>query len=721
MNIFEWFKPNTKYKRWLVIVIVGIILICNAIAQLIILNVIDPFSVLKIIIEFIIGVLVSIFGIIGIQKRTLEIYIESQAPKSLKGNNININSLIFDKKIYENGPKVVLIGGGAGTNEIIKGLKNYTSNITVLATLSNDVERVNSSRNRLHLLPLQSIKESIATLSEEEEVMRKLLNHNFTSTELNGLNFGDIYLLAMQEIFSNTSVAIKKSTEVLNIQGEVVPVSLDPITVFAELTDGTVVKGKNEIPRAVMTKLEAIQRVFIEPNNSRPTPRVLEAIREADIIVVGPGNMYTDIIPTFLVKEVVKEIKDSKAMKVYVANIMTDEGQTDGYKLSEHIKAINDHARENIFDFCIADTGEITPEYLRLHHKKGADVVEIDMQEIKKLGTRVIKRDLSKIIDGKIRHNSDTIALTLMEIVLTELKYSENSEILGTTVLESVLKKHRKNEKKKAKILQKAKKVLENSSDDDDKSTEDIVVEEILRRRKKQIDENIKKIERDEKGKSKFAEKYTDRIKTIREVDNKKDETNMIKNFFKQDENENVSNVIENIATKIYDGVNDPVSTALDNSYTSDESKFNTISIHRLIDQINGLEDDKSKLNENKGNSNLTKVEIQKHLEEENLIRQEIERKKRELERIKQLKLEKQRKEALEKQLELKKIEMESKVKEESEKSKTVKAKSTKKVVESNSSEKPKTKKLTKKQKEKETAKILLEELRKLDDFRLNR
>ena len=356
-----------------------------------------------------------------------------------------------------------------------------------------------------------------------------------------------------------------------------------------------------------------------------------------------------------------------------------------------------------------------------MHHKKGSDVVEIDMQEIKKLGTRVIKRDLSKIIDGKIRHNSDTIALTLMEIVLTELKYSENSEILGTTVLESVLKKHRKNEKKKAKILQKAKKVLENSSDDDDKSTEDIVVEEILRRRKKQIDENIKKIERDEKGKSKFAEKYTDRIKTIREVDNKKDETNMIKNFFKQDENENVSNVIENIATKIYDGVNDPVSTALDNSYTSDESKFNTISIHRLIDQINGLEDDKSKLNENKGNNNLTKVEIQKHLEEENLIRQEIERKKRELERIKQLKLEKQRKETLEKQLELKKIEMESKVKEESKKSKTVKTKSTKKVDESNSSEKPKTKKLTKKQKEKETAKILLEELRKLDDFRLNR
>ena len=195
----------------------------------------------------------------------------------------------------------------------------------------------------------------------------------------------------------------------------------------------------------------------------------------------------------------------------------------------------------------------------------------------------------------------------------------------------------------------------------------------------------------------------------------------MIKNFFKQDENENVSNVIENIATKIYDGLNDPVSTALDNSYTSDESKFNTISIHRLIDQINGLEDDKSKLNENKGNNNLTKVEIQKHLEEENLIRQEIERKKRELERIKQLKLEKQRKEALEKQLELKKIEMESKVKEESKKSKTVKTKSTKKVDESNSLEKPKPKKLTKKQKEKETAKILLEELRKLDDFRLNR
>lgn len=247
---------------------------------------------------------------------------------------------------------------GAGVDTLVKGLKTYTSNITVVATLSDskkvDVD-LESSKRKLQLLPYSNIKSSIASLSNDEEIMTKVMEHTFTSEVLEGMNFGDIYLLAMQEIFGNISTSIKKSTEVLNISGEVVPVSLDTISICAELTDGTIVKTKEEIPKVVREKREPIQRVYIEPSNARPTPRVLEAIEEADVIVIAPGNLYTEIIPNMIVKNIAHKIKISDAKKIYVANIMTDAGQTDEYNLSDHIKAMTEHLGENIFDYCLAD------------------------------------------------------------------------------------------------------------------------------------------------------------------------------------------------------------------------------------------------------------------------------------------------------------------------------------------------------------------------------
>lgn len=683
MDFLEWFKPRNKYNKWLVIILFGVVLICFAISQLITLNVIEPIEVLWLIIQFIVGVLVTIFGVIGIQKRTLEIFVESNGTTNtkLKENSVKLDSLIFDKNIYDKGPKVVLIGGGAGTNSLIKGLRDYTRNLTVLVPLTENSKEHESysSKNRLSVLPYSNIKENIAALSNEEDLMRELLSHDFTSKQLEGLNFGDIYLLAMQELFNNVSTSIKKSTEVLNINGEVVPISLDPIKVCAELTDGTVVETKEEIPKQVLKRVQAIKRVFISPNSVRPTPRAIEAIKEADIIVIGPGNIYTDIIPTLLVKEMVVALKESKAQKVYSANIMTDKGQTDGYTLSEHIKAILDHTRENIFDYCIADTGEITPEYLRKHHKEGTDVVEIDSANVKKMGIKLIEKDLSKIVDGRILHNPEVIALTLMELVLSEKKYdNEKSNLVETSILESILREQRKKEKRREKQLRKANKNAKSSKDDE---------ENIFSKIDDEVNEFIKKRQ------SKFTQKYNERIKTIQEVDSKKDSNNMIKNFFNQQINQNKSkSKLEKEKKQEEKEQRKQISKKV-----IEENKFNTTSIHKLLEQKTGrvptiteemLKDNDSKNTNSNIVSNLYSKNnfVETNEEKNNLDKpskdysylDEIEKRRLEVERLRKEKEER----ILKEKLRVQKLAEEIKKKEEEQKLKVKEEKVTKKVIE---------------------------------------
>ena len=282
-----------------------------------------------------------------------------------------------------------------------------------------------ASRKALDTLPLKDIKDSIIAMSDKEDIMRKLMYFNFQNERLRGLNFGDIYLTAMNEIYNNISEAILKSTEVLNINGRVMPVTLDEITICAELTDGTTVKQKDKIPEMVAAKVESINRIYISPSNCRPSPGVLDAIEEADVIIIGPGSLYTNVLPNLLVKNVSRAIRDSKAMKFYISNIMTEPGQTDNYTLSDHLKAINEHVGTDIIDYCLADTGEVVPEYIRKYNKDGSDLVEIDSRKINEYNVKVIQRNMSCIKNDRIRHKSDVIASTIIEMICNDLKFHD--------------------------------------------------------------------------------------------------------------------------------------------------------------------------------------------------------------------------------------------------------------------------------------------------------
>lgn len=494
-GFFSWFKSSTKMKRWLALILLGIVLVCYGTASILVAKEMSFVEIGKVIVLFVIGFTLTIVGIVFAQKRTLEVLIEASDLRLEKGRkNININSLIFNKKVYDKGPNIVVIGGGSGLNTVLKGLKNYTSNITAIVTISDYGKLPTNSRKQLELLPLDDVKESLIALSNNEAAMEGILNLKFNDKMLNDLTFGDIYLYAMKELYKDFTDSIEKSSNVLNIVGRVLPVTLDEVKICAELENGMVVEEKEKIPQVVFDKVTKINRIYINPSNCTPAPGVLDAIRNADAIIIGPGSLYTNVIPNLLVKNVSKTIKESKAIKIYVNNIMTEPGQTDNYSISDHIQAIIDHAGSNIIDYCIYDTGEIVPEFIRRYNMEGQDLVEQDLQKCREKGVKLLQRNLSCITDENIRHNPKAVAEAIIQIICDDLRFQDKQNDPQYIMLNNRLKEEKRLKKNKKPIF----KIKEKNTKKDNKN-------------------KVRKT-------SKFNEKYKERIESIQTSDEKRKE-----------------------------------------------------------------------------------------------------------------------------------------------------------------------------------------------------
>ena len=521
MNGFlKWFKSSSKMKRWMLLGIIGVVLVCYGIANILAFKTLSTFELIKIVISFVIGFATIIISMIFMQKRMLEILVEESDTRSEKNN---VNTLIFNKKVYNQGPKIVVIGGGSGLNTVLRGLKNYTDNITAIVTVSDYGETPTDSKKALQVLPIDDIKESLVALSYDENEMEKLLNCKFEDGKLNNLSFGDIYFLAMNKSYGNFTKSIENSKSILNMTGRVLPVTLDPINICAELEDGTVVEKRDKIPEIVSEKTSKISRIYINPTNTLPSPGVIDSIIDADAIVIGPGSLYTNVIPNLLVRGIAKAIKESKAIKVYVSNIMTEMGQTDNYTLSEHIKAIDDYVGEGIINYCIYDTGEIVPEFIHKYNLKGADIVLPDIQKAKELGVHLIQRDLSKVEGDSIRHDPDVIASTIIQLICDELKFKDMQNDSQYMMLNSKLRETKREIRKREKAEKKFQK------------------------------SGKKPFERREPGsKSKFTMKYKDRLESIRESEEKaknRKKNKFVKNIEKlkaAEENEKIKEKFSN-------------------------------------------------------------------------------------------------------------------------------------------------------------------------------
>lgn len=495
-GILKWLKNSSKMKRWIFLCVVGISLVLFGMATILDSESLTTLKVFLVVGCFIIGFTSIVISIIFMQKRTLELLVEQSDTRKEKNN---VNTLIFNKKVFNQGPKVVVIGGGTGLNSVLKGLKHYTDNITAIVTVSDYGNGASFSRDQLKLLPIEDIKESLVALSYDEESVEKLLNFQFKYGKLANLSFGDIFFFAMNQTNGSFYKSIENSKNILNMTGRVIPGTLDSIKICAELEDGTVVENRDSITEMVAKNATKISRVYITPTNTIPAPGVLDAIREADAIVIGPGSLYTNVIPNILIKGIAREIKKSRATKIYVSNIMTEMGQTDNYTLSDHLKAIIDYVGEGVIDYCIYDTGEVVPEFIQKYNLKGADIVIPDIKECKALGINLVQRNLSTIEDFSIRHDPDVIASTIIQLVCDELKFADMQNNSQYMMLNSKLKDSKKEIKRKERKEKKEKHANQNPGGSSSKN----------------------KFERNPlKGESKFQQKYKTRIQQIKDSNN---------------------------------------------------------------------------------------------------------------------------------------------------------------------------------------------------------
>ena len=314
-----------------------------------------------------------------------------------------------------NEAKVVVIGGGTGLSTMLRGLKQYTSHITAIVTVGDDGGGSGKLREDLGMLPPGDIRNCILALADTEPLMEDLLQYRFTEGSLKGQCFGNLFLAAMAGISENFEDAVQKMSSVLAVKGKVLPVTLDDMKLIAELENGEIIEGESKIPSEVIVRNTRIKKIAIKPINAKPLEEAIKAINNADVIIMGPGSLYTSIIPNLLVKGIPEAICKSPAKKVYISNVMTQPGETDGFKVSNHLKVLMDYGVAENIDYVIANNGIIPPDIKEKYAKENAELVVLDYENISNLNVNVIEADLIKITKRYVKHNAEKLAELIMK------------------------------------------------------------------------------------------------------------------------------------------------------------------------------------------------------------------------------------------------------------------------------------------------------------------
>ena len=313
--------------------------------------------------------------------------------------------------------KVVTIGGGTGLSVLLRGLKKYPLEITAVVTVADDGGSSGKIRSDMNIPSPGDIRNVIAALSDVEPYLEKMFQYRFDSGEVKGHPVGNLMIAAMTDIHGDFSTAVKVMSRILNVRGTVLPTTNDIATLNAVLSDGEIIRGESSITKAG----GVIDHVYITPSRVKPNEDVLKAIEEADYIIMGPGSLYTSIIPNLVISKVSEKIRESNAKKIYVCNVMTQHGETDNYSVSDHIVAINKHVEENIFDLVIANSREFDDSILSKYHKEKQEPVKIDQEKIEELGIKLIKNNNVGIVDNNtIRHNADKVSELIYDYIIDD-------------------------------------------------------------------------------------------------------------------------------------------------------------------------------------------------------------------------------------------------------------------------------------------------------------
>lgn len=321
-------------------------------------------------------------------------------------------------------PRIVIIGGGTGLPVLLRGLKKHPVDITAIVTVADDGGSSGRLRNDLRIPPPGDIRNVLAALSDVEPLIEEMFQHRFaTSNELSGHSLGNLILAAMTSITGNFVHAIQEMSKVLNVRGKVLPAANQSVVLHAEMEDGTIVSGESKIPYYG----KKIKRVFLTPKNIKALPETLQAIRQADMIIIGPGSLYTSILPNLLVPKLGSEVCQSKAKKVYICNLMTQAGETLDYTASDHVKALYDHMSCAFINTILVNNEEIPPDIQERYSEEMSKPVVYDTAALTELGLEIMHGEIVSHENGIIRHDTKEVAQMLYNLLLDETNQRFNA------------------------------------------------------------------------------------------------------------------------------------------------------------------------------------------------------------------------------------------------------------------------------------------------------
>ena len=423
MGWISWFCPGIQLKRWLLLFAAGVIVCAFSLALLFNNQVMGMAEELLFRLSYlatgkygnsmtlflgIVGMLLGIGIMIYAVRRIVRSIVEAVSPES----SDSLMETIFTQRKLNRGPAITVVGGGTGLSTLLRGMKYITGNCTAVVSVGDDGGSSGRLRHELGIIPPGDLRKCMVAMADSEPLMERVMQYRFEGDSyLSGHSLGNLFLAAIAETEGGMEEGLNAASQILKVRGHVIPSTLHNIQLAADMTDGSFILGQAEIAQAHKT----VQRLRMVPENVPATKSAIEAIREADILVLGPGSLYTSVICNLLVPDIREAVLQSKATKIYVCNVMTQPGETDGFGAFEHVKTLIEYAGEPFLDYVIVNSEDISDEQKILYRAKGQEPISPDIEKIEQMGIKVIPAKLVSQSD-MVRHDPQKLARAIMSL-----------------------------------------------------------------------------------------------------------------------------------------------------------------------------------------------------------------------------------------------------------------------------------------------------------------
>lgn len=408
MQFFKWLYPGLGIKRWIGLCILGMgVIVAVALGAVKVITHESVFLGAFATALLILGIFLVYMGI----KNIIRIFVRALMPAHQGDPLVD---LVYQKRQIEflsRGPRVVAVGGGTGLSALLSGIKLFTNNITAIVTVTDTGGSSGRLRDEMDVLPPGDIRNCLVALADAEPLIRDLFQYRFEEGDgLTGHSFGNLFITALSKVTGDFEKAIRASSKVLAIRGRVIPSSLDKVTLVGEFMDGSVAEGETNITG----QNKPLRHISLKPAECTAAREAIDAIENADLIILGPGSLYTSILPNLLINDIRAAILRSEAYKVFVINIMTQPGETVGYSVYDHLRILTEHTDPRIVDVCVVNLSEVPSALIEKYREKGAELVRLDLDVVREKGYEVLEGPVLKV-DGRVRHDPAALARLIFD------------------------------------------------------------------------------------------------------------------------------------------------------------------------------------------------------------------------------------------------------------------------------------------------------------------